>query len=171
MIFLKILFQPNVKKKPLYEQIFLKNYIVGESGYSFAIPYSPQSFNTWLMDDQIFRIFIDSTVKQLMLSNHKFLKLINMQGRFNLTLVDCKIKDTDIHDLLEGEDLNSEIIEEVIQENEYSIMQLHFRTQNHYMVTLKSNGVLGIDTELSKEEIMNIKELIDFISFGPVMLV
>ncbi|HDR3890151.1 TPA: TetR family transcriptional regulator [Bacillus cereus] len=171
MNFFKILFQPNDKKKPFYKQISLNNVIVGENGYSYGIQYLPQSFNDWLMDDNIYKIFLDSTVKQLIMSNRKFLDLIKEQDRLNLTLVDCKFKNIDIDDVLDGEKFDSEILKSIIEDYEYQIMQVYFRTKNRHMVTLKSNGVLGIDDDLSENEINDIKKLIDFLGFGPGMLV
>ncbi|GAA5417412.1 hypothetical protein Pryu01_02475 [Paraliobacillus ryukyuensis] len=171
MKYFKILFQPNEKNPPFYKQVFLKDCIVSKKGYSFAIPYSPQDFNAFLMDDQIYNIFVYSTVKQLMLSNHKYLNLILMQDRFNLSLVDCKFKNYEIEDLLEGEEFNLESIEALLQNQDYEIMQLFFRSKGNHMVTLKSNGVLGIDSGLSEEEYIDVKKLIEFISFGPRMLV
>lgn len=171
MDFFKILFQPNDKKKPFYKQISLNNVIVGENGYSYGIQYSPQSFNAWLMDDNIYKIFLDSTVKQLMMSNHKFLDLITEQERLNLTLVDCEFKNIDIDDVLDGEEFDLEILKSIIEDDEYQVMQVYFRTKNRHMVTLKSNGVLGIDDDISENEKDDIKKLIDFLGFGPVMLV
>ncbi|MDQ4484943.1 TetR family transcriptional regulator [Bacillus cereus] len=171
MNFFKILFQPNDKKKPFYKQISLNNVIVGENGYSYGIQYSPQSFNDWLMDDNIYKIFLESTVKQLIMSNHKFLDLITAQKRLNLTLVDCEFKNIDIEDVLDGEEFDSELLKSVIEDFEYPIMKVYFRTKNRHMVTLKSNGVLGIDDDLSENELDDIKKLIDFLGFGPVMLV
>ncbi|WP_096271663.1 hypothetical protein [Paucisalibacillus globulus] len=102
MKYLKILYQSNDKTPPFYKQVFLKNYIVGENGYSYAIQYSPQSYNSWLSDEKIFRVFVDSTVKQLIINNYKFLHLIYIQDKLNLTLVDCDFKNIDTDDLLEG---------------------------------------------------------------------
>lgn len=171
MKYYKILFQPSEKHPPFYKQVFLQNCIASKKGYSFAVPYSPQDFNDFLMDDQIFRIFQDSTVKQLIMSNHKFLNLIIQQKKFNLSLIDCTFKDYEIDDLLEGEEFNSESIIALIEAQEYQVVQLYFRSKENHMITLKSNGVLGIDSGLSEEETIDIKNLIEFISFGPGMLV
>ncbi|WP_096271661.1 TetR family transcriptional regulator [Paucisalibacillus globulus] len=108
-------------------------------------------------------------MKQLIINNYKFLHLIYIQDKLNLTLVDCDFKNIDTDDLLEGEKFNSDSIIKLIEDQEYRIMKLYFRTKNHHMVTLKSNGVLGIDSGLSEEERIDIKKLIDFISFGPVL--
>ncbi|MBT2261875.1 TetR family transcriptional regulator [Bacillus safensis] len=171
MNYFKILFQPNDKKKPFHKQLFLDNVIVGENGYSCGVRYSPKSFNDWLMNDNIYKVFLDSTVKQLIMSNQRFLDLIEEQGRLNLTLVDCKFKNIDIDDVLDGEEFDSELLKSVIDSYEYEIMQVYLRTKNRHMVTLKANGVLGIDSDLSEDEVNDIKKLIDFLGFGPVMLV
>ncbi|MBR0622133.1 TetR family transcriptional regulator [Bacillus pumilus] len=144
---------------------------MGENGYSCGVQYSPKSFNDWLMNDNIYKVFLDSTVKQLMMSNQRFLDLIEEQGRLNLNLVDCKLKNIDIDDVLDGEELDSEILRSVIDSYEYQVMQVYFRTKNRHMVTLKANGVLGIDNDLSENEMKDVKKLIDFLGFGPVMLV
>ncbi|SDJ77820.1 TetR family transcriptional regulator [Salimicrobium halophilum] len=171
MAFYKILYQPNDKNPPFYKQVSLKKIIVGENSYSFAVPYSPQSFSTWLMNDEIYRIILDSTVKQLIMSNHKFLDLILNQDYFDLDLVDCDFENVNVDNLLEGEEFSAEMIITLLQDEDYQMVKLYFRTKSHHMITLKSNGVLGIDTELREEEIVNIKKLISFVSFGPVMLV
>lgn len=170
MKFLKILYQPNNKKPPFNKQIYLEDCLVGSKGYSFAIPYSPQTFNNWLADNKTFRIFVDSTVKQLIMNNHKFQVLINMQDKFNLSLVDCDFKSFDTEDLLDGEKFSSASINSLLEYQEYQIRQVYFRTKSSHMITLKSNGVLGIDDELFSEDLVDIKNLIDFISFGPVIV-
>lgn len=172
MIFFKILFQPSNKFVPLYEQIMLENAIIGENGYSFGIQYSPQTYNDWLMKEEVFKVFVDSSVKQLIMSNYKFSALIERQNLFNLNLVDCKVKNIDIDELLEGEEFNSELLNVIVKENEeYEIMQVYFRSENQHMVTLKSNGVLGVDGDLTENEIDDIKRLIDFLGLGPLVLV
>lgn len=88
MNFYKILFQSSKKTIP-YKQLSLDNTaLIGKNGYSFGIQYSPESYNTWLMDEKIFEIFVHSSVKQLIMTNYKFLYLINRQDEFNLNIVE-----------------------------------------------------------------------------------
>ncbi|GIN96918.1 hypothetical protein J6TS1_27880 [Siminovitchia terrae] len=171
MNFFKILFQSSKKAIPLHKQVSLDNALVGENGYSYGIQYSPEIYNTWLMDEKIFEIFVQSSVKQLIMTNHKFLYLIKIQDTFNLNIVDCKLENIDIDDLLQGEEIDSEILNDIIEDSELEIKQVYFRSKDKHMVTLKSNGVLGIDSGLSAGEVNDIKKLIDFLGFGPVMLV
>lgn len=171
MNFFKILFQPRQKTIPLHKQVTLENALIGENGYSFGIQYSPESYNAWLMDEEIFGIFVRSSVKQLIMTNYKFLYLINRQDLFNLSLVDCKFENGDIYELLQGEELEPEILNSIIENQEYRIIQVFFRSKDKHMVSLKSNGVLGVDSGLSDDEIKDIKRLIDFLGFGPVVLV
>ncbi|MFD3447138.1 hypothetical protein ACFDTO_21305 [Microbacteriaceae bacterium 4G12] len=172
MNFYKILFQTSKKTIPLHKQVSLGNAVlIGENGYSFGIQYSPESYNTWLMDEKIFEIFVHSSVKQLIMTNYKFLYLINRQGEFNLNIVDCKLENFDIDHLLQGEKIDPEILNTIMENQEYQILQVYFRSKDKHMITLKSNGVLGIDSGLSDDEINDIKKLIDFLAFGPVVLV
>lgn len=173
MNFYKILFQSSKKTIPLYKQISLNNTaLIGNNGYSFGVQYSPESYNTWLMDEKIFEIFVHSAVKQLIMTNYKFLNLINRQDEFGLNMVDCKLENNiDIDYFLQGEKLDSETLNIVMENQEHQILQVYFRSKDKHLVTLKSNGVLGIDSELSEEEINDIKKLIDFLGFGPAVLV
>ncbi|MGN7312678.1 TetR family transcriptional regulator [Alkalicoccobacillus gibsonii] len=165
MDFFKILYQVNSRNLPFYKQVYLKDCIVGKTGYSYAIPYNPQSFNNWLLDEQTFKIVVKSTVKQLLMSNYKFQEIITNQDDFNLRLVDHKFKSIGIGQILD--DLPySESIVDILEDQNYQMSQLYFRTKNQYMLTVKSNGVLGVDDELSEEEVNDLRGLIDFISFG-----
>ncbi len=173
MNFYKILFQSSKKTTNLHKQLSLNNTaLVGKNGYSFGIQYSPESYNTWLMDEKIFEIFVHSSVKQLMMTNYKFLNLINKQDEFNLNIVDCKLENNiDIDNFLQGEKIDPEILNIIINNHELQILQVYFRSKDKHMITLKSNGVLGVDSELSEDEINDIKKLIDFLGFGPAVLV
>lgn len=170
MNFFKILFQSGKSAMPLYEQIFVGNALIGKNGYSFGIQYSPESYNNWLLEEKIFEIFIQSVVKQLLMTNYKFLSLANRQDSFHLNLVDCKLKNIDIEYLLQGEDISPEILSIILKDQEYQIMQMYFRSRDKHMITLKSNGVLGIDNDLNEDEVNDIKKLIDFLVSGPVVL-
>lgn len=97
MNFYKILFQSSKKTIPLHKQLSLENTVlIGKNEYSFRIQYSPESYNSWLMDEKIFGVFIQSSVKQLLMTNYKFLNLIKRQDEFNLKVVDCKLENIDI---------------------------------------------------------------------------
>lgn len=173
MNFYKILFQSSKKTTPLHKQLSLNNTtLVGENGYSFGIQYSPESYNSWLMDEKIFEIFVHSSVKQLIMTNYKFLNLINRQDEFNLNIVDCKLeKNIDIDYFLQGEKIEPETLNIIMENHEFQILQVYFRSKDKHMITLKSNGVLGVDSELSEDEMNDIKKLIDFLGFGPAVLV
>lgn len=168
MKFYKILYQINHKTPPFYRQVYLNDYIVGKNNYSFAILYSPQSYNDWLLDDEIFQIFIDSTIKQLVVSNYKFLRILMIIEKLDLNLVDCKFKGVNLDELLEYEQFNINKVMDLLEYEDYELMNVTFRTKRQNVITLKSNGVLGIDEGMSEEEMYNIKRLIEFVSFGPV---
>jgi len=172
MNFYKILFQSSKKTIPLHKQLSLDNTaLIGKNEYSVGIQYSPESYNKWLMDEKIFGIFVHSSVKQLIMTNYKFLYLINKQEEFNLNIVDCKLRNIDIDYLLQGENIDPVIFNTIMENSEHQIVQVYFRSKEKHMITLKSNGVLGIDNELSDDEINDIKKLIDFLGFGPAVLV
>ncbi|MEK4082142.1 TetR family transcriptional regulator [Solibacillus sp. FSL K6-1126] len=172
MNFYKILFQPSKKTIPLHKQLSLDSTVlIGKNEYSFGIQYSPESYNSWLMDEKIFGVFVQNSIKQLLMTNYKFLNLINRQDEFNLKVVDCKLENTDIDYFLQGEKINPETLNFILEDTDYRILQVYFRSRDRHMITLKSNGVLGIDNGLSEEEISDIKKLIDFLGFGPVVLV
>lgn len=171
MKFFKILFQSSKKTIPLYKQVSMDNTLIGVNGYSFGVQYNPESYNTWLMDDNIFKIFVHSSVKQLIMTNHKFLSLIAMQDKFNLNIVDCKLKNIELDYLLHGEKINSEILISAMENQEYQIKEVYFRSKDKHLITLKSNGVLGIDSGLSENDVKDIKKLVDYLSFGPMVIV
>ncbi|MCM3763066.1 hypothetical protein M3212_20275 [Alkalihalobacillus oceani] len=81
------------------------------------------------------------------------------------------MKNIDIDYLLQGEKIDPEILNTIMENQEYQILQVYFRSKDKHMITLKSNGVLGIDSEMSDDEINDIKKLIDFLGFGPAVLV
>lgn len=171
MKFFKILYQMNTKKLPLHKQLYLKDFIIGHSNYSFAIKYSPQSYNQWLSKDDIFRVFIDSTIKQLDISNYKYSEVLKGLENLQLRLVDCEFKNIEIGELLEGEEFALDFIIDILQSEEYELKKVIFRTNLQRMVSLRSNGVLEIDDNMTEAEIQDIKTIIDLLSFGSRVIV
>lgn len=167
MLFYKVVLQKKINSIPLYKKIEREDFLVGNINSSFAIPYSPEIFNSWLNQSKIFALFVNDIITQALLTNSKFSFLLLFCNELKFKLVDCKFDNIELDDVLEGEELNEENLQYIIDSTELRLMKLTFRTKNNFIVAIKRNGVLEIDEEVLHEDILEVRYLLDFLNFGP----
>ncbi|NTL63928.1 hypothetical protein HQ703_09385 [Enterococcus faecium] len=123
-----------------------------------------------LSNDYIFNLFIDFSVKQLMMNNWKFINLIKSANDLKIKLVDCEFVDIELHDVMSDEDMDITDISYILENDSFEISKLYFRTSDLYMLIVMNNGVIGIDEELLKSEHETVSNILDFLSYGKEVL-
>lgn len=167
MEFYKILYQAEKKNRPR-SPLNQSDIVFGTNQNAFGIRYSPEKYNKLLNDEEVFSFFIENSIKQLLMTNFKFITLINFRSEFQLELIDFKCKnEVDYSDFLK-EDLELNYLGDWIDNYDLEISQVYFRLNNAYLISIKSNGVLGFDSAAYDCENYCIEKLISFLGFGPV---
>lgn len=143
-------------------------YINGKCINSFAIKYSPESYNALLNDDKLFNIFQDCSVQQLFVTNQKYLAISKYNDFFDFELRDCKFDEDDGDYFLEelGE-VSLEDIEYLTDNYHFKIKQIVYITkESKRQIILQKNGVIGIDNGLNDIEYDNVLKFIDTLNLG-----
>lgn len=168
MNFYKILRQQNKKESAFYETLDKNNYIVGNFAPSFAVKYTPETYNSLLANDNVFNEYSKKGIKQLFVTNQKFIAIMKKEKLFNLKAIDCKFVEGSIDDFLDEDEFElSETIEYLVDEFEYTVKEITYITEksNKYCI-LQKNGVIGFDSGLSTSEYSDILKLIDTLNLG-----
>ncbi|NKD38687.1 hypothetical protein HED42_11115 [Enterococcus casseliflavus] len=170
MEFFKVLTQTNFNTDSFSKKRNISKMIVGNSGYSFALKYSPNEYQTLLSDENFYNFLIELSVKQLLMSNWKFIQLTSFAKDLKIELVDCELIDDDIGNYLQEEDFDFSLFLQLVSEYDFRISKLFFRTTNQYMIVIMNNGVIGLDEEILDREYEIIAQLLDFLSYGKVIV-
>ncbi|EMF0559525.1 TPA: hypothetical protein ACNKJ7_001970 [Enterococcus faecium] len=170
MEYFKVLTQTKFNTVSFSKKYNFSKLITGKSGYSFGVKYSPNEYKEMLSNDYIFNLFIDFSVKQLMMNNWKFINLIKSANDLKIKLVDCEFVDIELHDVMSDEDMDITDISYILENDSFEISKLYFRTSDLYMLIVMNNGVIGIDEELLKSEHETVSNILDFLSYGKEVL-
>ncbi|MCT4462997.1 hypothetical protein EFO40_05845 [Lactococcus cremoris] len=167
MDFYKILRQQDNIKAPFYKLLEANSYILGNEPSSFAIRYNPEAYNNFLRDEVIFQNYLKSSIKQLFVTNQKFITILKNEDFFDLELVNCIFDEGTIDSFLyEDEELSVEVIEELLRRNDYRISEAVCVTREGKQIRLQKNGVIGFDENLNKDEHSNLMNLMDTLNCG-----
>ncbi|MBO0432099.1 hypothetical protein [Enterococcus sp. DIV0660C] len=166
MLFYKVCLQENKETLPMYEQLGRTDFLIGNCPNSYAIPYSPEYFAKWLNKSQIFSIFIHDSIKQALLNNNKFYQIFSISESLKLNIIDCQFKNVELTDVLEGEDLDVEILNYVLKNRNYRLLKATFRSENNLIISIKRNGVIEIDERVLEKDTELIKNLVDILNLG-----
>lgn len=167
MDFYKILRQQDNIKAPFYKLLEANSYILGNEPSSFAIRYNPEAYNNWLRDEVIFQKYLESSIKQLFVTNQKFITILKNEESFGLELVNCKFDEGPIDNLLyEDVELSVEVIERLLRQKDYRISETVCVTREGNQIRLQKNGVIGVDANLNKDERLNLMSLMDTLNCG-----
>lgn len=173
MEYFKVLTQTKFNTVSFSKKCNFSNLIIGKSGYSFGIKYSPNEYKKMLSNDHIFNLFIDFSVKQLMMNNWKFINLIESSNDLKIKLVDCNFVNSELDDVIDDEDIDFTDTADIcylLEDENLEISKLHFRTSESYMLIVMNNGVIGIDDELLNSEHETVANILDFLSYGKDVL-
>lgn len=149
-------------------KIKFKRMIFGKSGCSFGISYTPNGYSKLLGEEEMFSLFVKESIKQLLMNNWRFEKLLEFSKELQINVVDCTFKDMELDEILDDDILETEFLLNYLAENEKEIIKMKFRTKEQYLVTIMNNGVIGIDEELIESNDTLVSRLIDFVSYGKV---
>lgn len=167
MDFYKILRQQDNIQAPFYKLLEANSYILGNEPSSFAIRYNPEAYNNLLRDEVIFQNYSKASIKQLLVTNQKFITILKNEDFFGLELVNCEFDEGTIDSLLyEDEELSVEVIEELLRRNDYRISETVCVTREGNQIRLQKNGVIGVDENLNNDEYSNIMNLMDTLNCG-----
>ena len=167
MDFYKILRQQDNIQAPFYKLLEANSYILGNEPSSFAIRDNPEAYNNLLRDEVIFQNYSKASIKQLLVTNQKFITILKNEDFFGLELVNCKFDEGTIDSLLyEDEELSVEVIEELLRRNDYRISETVCVTREGNQIRLQKNGVIGVDENLNNDEYSNIMNLMDTLNCG-----
>ncbi|MGL9728968.1 hypothetical protein [Enterococcus sp. DIV0756] len=170
MEFFKVLTQTNFNTSSFSKKHNISKMIVGNSGYSFALKYSPNEYQALLSDEDFYNFLIEMSIKQLLMSNWKFIQLAISAKNLRIELVDCELFDDDIGNYLQEEDFDFSLFLQLISEYDFRISKLFFRTNSQCMIVIMNNGVIGLDEEILDKEYEIIAQLLDFLSYGKVII-
>ncbi|MDT0050112.1 hypothetical protein QJV38_11915 [Listeria cossartiae subsp. cayugensis] len=171
MLFYKVVLQQNLNSKPLYEKLNRKDFLIGKKNNSFAIPYSPEEFNRWLNQNNIFVFFMRDSIIQALLTNSKFSIIISVSESLKLKLIDCQFENLELDEILEGEDFSVEVIENILCNADYKLNKVTFRSENNQIIAIKRNGVLELDNLILENEFRVVQAVLDLLNFGPEVVI
>lgn len=143
-----------------------KSMIFSKSGYSFGFSYSPNEYQEFTRDENNIRIIIDNSIKQQLITNWIFYKLVDNLDEFGLKLVDCKIFDADFEDIVENLDELIYKFQSIFVDGEYRLKELTLKTSDYYQIVIMRNGVIGVDEEVVHSKSILLQKLIDFLGYG-----
>lgn len=170
MEFYKILKQKSVKKESFCNMLDRQKtlYITGNYPNSFAIKYSPDTFNDLLNDSSIFREYNSKSIQQLFVTNQKFLAILKREDFFRMSIEKCLfVEDSHSIYLEEYDELSWETVEDVVDRYEFKIKEVSFVTKDSKRkIILQKSGVIGIDSGLTEPEKFRLLKLIDTLNFG-----
>lgn len=172
MVKFKVIYQKNLQQERLNERIHIKKYLVGKQLNSFAIHYTPAEYKKWLQDDKVFNAFIELDIIQPVITNQKFEKILDVQKKLNLSVVDCEfynISVDEVESLIDYETINQESLKYFLSKYEYRLKKLIFKTKHKKQISVSRMGVISLDDEY-KEDLNDIEILVDFINIGPRIL-
>lgn len=170
MEYFKILTQSkyNAEEFSVKYKAKFKRIIFGKSGNSFGISYTPNDYSKLLAEDEIFHIFVKESIKQLLMNNWRFARLLEFSCELQISVVDCTIKDIKLEEILEDDVFGKDFLLDYLSDNENEITKMKFRTKEKYLVTIMNNGVIGVDEELIDSNDHIVSRLLDFVSYGKV---
>lgn len=144
--------------------------IVSKSGGAFGISYDPNEYSKFLKNEEVLNLFIKKSVKQLLMNNWRYEELLKFSKKLQLNLIDCTLKNIELYEILDDEELNTDFLLEYISEKNIEITKMKFRTADlkKYLVIVMNNGVIGIDDELLIKNYSVVPKLLDFVSYGKV---
>ncbi len=140
----------------------------GNNSSSFAISYNPEKFNKLLQDNEIFREFNRRSVKQLFVTNQKFIAILKNEDFFDLRVIDCQFDEGEIEDFCYDDDsITADLIEDIICRYNLTIKQLTYITNSrNKQLIIQKNGVIGFDSGLTDIEYSHLFKLIDTLNLG-----
>lgn len=170
MQFYKILRQRKSKEESFLNLLEMKNfdYITGNYSNSFAIKYNPETYNQLLNDSMIFREFKSRAIQQLFVTNQKYLAILDYNDFFNMEMVDCLFTEEENSMYLDelGE-LSLESVKHIVDTYGLNIKEVTYMTkESKRTIVLQKNGVIGIDSGLTKSEYQKLLNFIDTLNFG-----
>lgn len=176
MDFYKLLYQNNTKEKLINVlfDTYQHKYVKGMYSNSIAVSYSPNTYFDFISDEKILAEFQRRYIKQLFVTNQKFMGISKHEKEFNLKLENCIFDDVDSDEVLsmyfdqsEKITISPDLIEKVLKENELQIKEMTYRTmESKRKIIIQKNGVLGIDNNLNEKEQKLVKKLIDTLNIG-----
>lgn len=169
MHFYKVFKQMKNNQSAFYELLNTDQYkcLKGNNPSSFAISYNPEKFNRFLQDNELFREFNRRSVKQLFVTNQKFIAILKNEDFFDLKVIDCQFDEGEIDELCYDDDITAELIEDIICRYSYTIKQLTYRTNSRKsQLIIQKNGVIGFDNQFSDIEYSHLFKLIDTLNLG-----
>lgn len=176
MKYYKIMKQNNICDTSFKKMLKQSNisYITGKYGSSIAIEYSPEQFRNFLNDDKFFSVMRTNQITQLIVTNEMYIELFRHSKNLEINMssydTDNDEKITNYCDETneDSSNMNSEFYKLLEKEN-IIIKEVRYKTFiNKRSVTIQSNGVLGIDSEIEKNEsqFSKLKLLIDTLNYG-----
>lgn len=168
--FYKILRQRATKKESFCNLLDTNNYeyITGKSSNSFAVKYDPETFNQLLNSNAVFKEYNNKSIQQLIVTNQKFLAILNYDYFFNMKMESCMfVEDTDSDYLTDYDEFSAEVVEDIIKRYDFNIKEVVFTTnESKRKILLQKNGVIGIDNGLTTSERYAVEKFIDTLNFG-----
>lgn len=170
MLFYKILRQLKTNQVSFTQYLERRNldFISGKYYGSFAIKYSPDSYSKFLNEESVFFEFRTKSIQQLNVTNQKFLALIDNREQFGLSFEDFELSVGNSLETIE-ELKDSDITEQIRYIDKcygIRISKVFFRTDDHLMITIQKNGVIGFDNELINLGKHSLLKLIDTLNIG-----
>lgn len=166
MLFYKVLLQEERKTLPLYKKLGRNDFLIGNYQNSYAIPYSPEKFSKWLNENRIYTIFVHDSIKQALINNNKFSYLISISESLNISMIDCQFENIDLSIVLEGEELETDVIEYILKHKSFRLLKVTFRSENNFIISVKRNGVIEIDEDALLKDKKVISNLLDVLNLG-----
>lgn len=164
--FYKVFLQENRDSIPIYERLNRTDFLIGNFPNSYAIPYSPNHFSRWMSESKVFTIFIHSSIKQALLNNNKFAHILEMSEPLGIRVVDCQFENIELDDVLDGEELDTEVIHYLLKTKGYKLLKVTFRSEHNFIFNIKRNGVIGIDENFFEKDQKTIRNLLDVLNLG-----
>lgn len=158
--------QENRNSVPLYKKLDRNDFLIGNYQNSYAIPYSPEKFSKWMNNNNIFSLFIHDSIKQALINNRKFIHILSLSDNLNIRLVDCEFDNIELDTVLEGEELESDIILHTLENKSYRLLKISFRSRSNFLISIKRNGVLEIDERALEFDRKVLQDLLDTLNLG-----
>ena len=135
---------------------------------SFAIKYNPETYNQLLNDNVIFREFKSRAIQQLFVTNQKYLAILDYNDFFNMEMVDCLFTEEENNMYLEElDELSLEGVKHIVDRYGLNIKEVTYMTnESKRTIVLQKNGVIGIDSGLTKSEHQKLLNFIHTLNFG-----
>lgn len=143
--------------------------IYGKDQYSFAVFYSPIDLMKFFKKENVIDKFAQKAVTQLIVTNQKFLFILNFLHEYDLRILNCEFDEMniDFEDIF-GETINYINIKEIIRTNNFNIKRMSFRrNSDNGLVYINKNGVVIFDDSYDFE-INTLPKMIDSFNYGLV---